>query len=68
MDDLCGFEGVVLAEGPQRKASLEQIENLSSGLERLGDIAGDILGEEVKFKSGSGVSGGLGLGLMLLGA
>ncbi|KAI1094060.1 glycerate kinase [Rostrohypoxylon terebratum] len=66
MDVLCGTFGVALSDGPQSKASIEQIENLSLGLETFGEVAGNLLGEDIRLKPGSGVSGGLGTGLMLL--
>ncbi|XDG08881.1 hypothetical protein ABKA04_008496 [Annulohypoxylon sp. FPYF3050] len=68
MSQLCGTFGVALTDGPQSKASMEQIEKLSLGLERFAEVSGTLLGEDIRFKPGSGVSGGLGTGLMLLGA
>ncbi|KAI1454673.1 glycerate kinase [Annulohypoxylon moriforme] len=66
-DLLCGPEGVALANGPQSRASMEQIEALSFALENFAEISGNLLQEDMKYKPGSGVSG-LGAGLMLLGA
>ncbi|KAI1336731.1 glycerate kinase [Xylariaceae sp. FL0016] len=65
---LCGAKGVARVYGPQKGATPEQVENLSLALEKLAAAAKTLLGEEVGLKPGSGASGGLGTGLMLLGA
>ncbi|KAI1102489.1 glycerate kinase [Jackrogersella minutella] len=63
---LCGPNGVALGDGPQRDASMEQIEDLTFGLEAFGLAASKILHEVIQEKPRSGISGGLGSGLMLL--
>ncbi|KAI0020809.1 glycerate kinase [Xylariomycetidae sp. FL0641] len=65
---LCGPNGVARVYGPQKGATAEQVERLSLALERLAKAAGEMLGEEIGDRPGSGASGGLGTGLLLLGA
>ncbi|KAI0839256.1 glycerate kinase [Hypoxylon sp. FL0890] len=65
---LCGYDGVAFADGLVRRAPFEQVECLSLALDRFADVVDNILREDVGNKPGSGVSGGLGTGLMLLGA
>lgn len=65
---LCGPHGVARVYGPQKGATEEQVEILSSGLDNFASLASGILNEDISTKPGSGASGGLGAGLMLLGA
>ncbi|KAK6858462.1 hypothetical protein PG995_006161 [Apiospora arundinis] len=73
---LCGPYGVARVYGPQKGATPEQVERLSIALERLAMVAQPIYnqGEEEEEKEeignlpGSGASGGMGTGLLLLGA
>lgn len=67
---LCGPRGVARVYGPQKGATPEQVEHLSLALEKLATAAQPICGgeEEIGYLSGSGASGGLGTGLLLLGA
>lgn len=67
---LCGPRGVARVYGPQKGATPEQVEHLSIALENLATAAQPICGREEGVGSlpGSGASGGLGTGLLLLGA
>lgn len=64
---LCGDQGVARVYGPQKGATKEQVELLSLALERLAMAACPIVKEDISDKPGSGASGGLGAGIMLLG-
>jgi glycerate kinase len=65
---LCGPKGVARVYGPQKGATATQVEMLAASLDRLAHVAQSVLGEDVSQRPGSGASGGLGTGLMLLGA
>ncbi|KAK8079039.1 glycerate kinase [Apiospora phragmitis] len=68
---LCGPRGVARVYGPQKGATPEQVERLSVALEKLAAAAQPICGgeeEEIGNLPGRGASGGLGAGLLLLGA
>ncbi|KAK7993554.1 hypothetical protein PG989_006935 [Apiospora arundinis] len=73
---LCGPYGVARVYGPQKGATPEQVERLSIALERLAMVAQPIYNqgeeegekEEIGNLPGSGASGGMGTGLLLLGA
>ncbi|KAI4631219.1 hypothetical protein J4E83_002750 [Alternaria metachromatica] len=65
---LCGSKGVARVYGPQKGATPAQVEMLATSLERLAHVAQSTLGEDISQTPGSGASGGLGTGLMLLGA
>jgi glycerate kinase len=65
---LCGPKGVARVYGPQKGATATQVELLAASLERLAHVAQSVLGEDISQRPGSGASGGLGTGLMLLGA
>ncbi|OTA68404.1 glycerate kinase [Hypoxylon sp. EC38] len=65
---LCGHNGVAFDDHVLTRASYKQIQNLSSALDRFADVVDEYLRVDVGNKPGSGVSGGLGTGLMLLGA
>lgn len=65
---LCGSKGVARVYGPQKGATPAQVEMLATSLERLAQVAQSTLGEDISQTPGSGASGGLGAGLMLLGA
>ncbi|KAI1868931.1 hypothetical protein JX265_006910 [Neoarthrinium moseri] len=64
---LCGPDGVARVYGPQKGATPEQVESLASGLDRLAQVAKSLLNIDLANKPGSGASGGLGAGLMILG-
>lgn len=65
---LCGEHGVARVYGPQKGATETQIETLSGGLENLAHSMQPILDRDISTAPGSGASGGLGAGLLLLGA
>lgn len=65
---LCGPKGVARVYGPQKGASPEQVELLAGALKRLAKVAHTTLGRDIAVAPGSGASGGLGAGLMMLGA
>ncbi|KAL1603429.1 hypothetical protein SLS60_005016 [Paraconiothyrium brasiliense] len=65
---LCGPKGVARIYGPQKGATPEQVELLAAALERLAHVAGQNLKADISTIPGSGASGGLGAGLMLIGA
>lgn len=65
---LCGPSGVARIYGPQKGATPEQVDLLAAALERLAKVAQATLKENISNAPGSGASGGLGAGLMLLGA
>ncbi|KAI3393600.1 hypothetical protein diail_3904 [Diaporthe ilicicola] len=65
---LCGPNGVARVYGPQKGATLSQVEILSNALSRLAAAIEPILATDISHVPGSGASGGLGAGLMLLGA
>lgn len=65
---LCGPNGVARVYGPQKGATKVQVEILSGALNRLAAALEPILATDISYTPGSGASGGLGVGLMLLGA
>lgn len=60
---LCGGRGVARVFGPQKGATPDQVEHLAAALEHYASMIMDALGTDVRFKPGSGASGGLGAGL-----
>jgi glycerate kinase len=64
---LCGPKGVANVYGPQKGATPEQVKQLSNALERFAEVAGVGLHSEIATAPGSGASGRLGAGIMLLG-
>jgi glycerate kinase len=64
---LCGDRGVAKVYGPQKGATPAQVETLATALDRLSLVARDFLGRDISRAPGSGASGGLGAGLMMLG-
>jgi glycerate 2-kinase len=65
---LCGPRGVARVFGPQKGARPEQVELLAAALDRYASVVGRKLQLDVSEAPGSGASGGLGAGLMLIGA
>ncbi|USP80867.1 Glycerate kinase [Curvularia clavata] len=65
---LCGPKGVAQVYGPQKGATPAQVDLLATALEQLALVAQEKLGRDISHSPGSGASGGLGTGLMLLGA
>ncbi|KAK2736182.1 hypothetical protein FQN57_000856 [Myotisia sp. PD_48] len=65
---LCGPKGVARVYGPQKGATEKQVNLLANALETYAAIVESKTGISVAFQPGSGASGGLGAGLLLLGA
>ncbi|RYP07662.1 hypothetical protein DL765_009079 [Monosporascus sp. GIB2] len=65
---LCGLNGVARIFGPQKGATPQQVETLSQAMDNVARAAKAILGKDIGDVPGSGASGGLGAGLLLLGA
>lgn len=65
---ICGPQGVARVFGPQKGADQEDVEQLSSAMENCAKAFSQTLGHEIALAPGSGASGGLGAGLMLIGA
>jgi glycerate kinase len=65
---LCGPKGVARVYGPQKGATPKQVDLLAAALDQLARVAQATLGRDISQSPGSGASGGLGAGLMLLGA
>lgn len=65
---LCGPRGVARVYGPQKGATHAQVDLLAAALERLALVAQVKLERDISHSPGSGASGGLGAGLLLLGA
>lgn len=61
---LCGEKGVTRVFGPQKGASLKQVETLSLALDHYAALIEDSVGIDVRSMPGSGASGGLGAGLV----
>lgn len=65
---LCGPKGVARVFGPQKGATADQVELMSTAMDRCAEVMGEIIGHNVSRAPGSGASGGLGAGLLLIGA
>jgi glycerate kinase len=65
---LCGTKGVARVYGPQKGATPAQVDLLITALDQLSLVAHEFLGQDISRAPGSGASGGLGAGLMILGA
>ncbi|KAJ8108521.1 hypothetical protein OPT61_g8116 [Boeremia exigua] len=65
---LCGPRGVARVYGPQKGATSEQVDLLAAALDRFAQVAQVTLRRDISNAPGSGASGGLGAGLMMLGA
>lgn len=65
---LCGHQGVARVYAPQKGASSAQTDLLSTALETYAKVIHRTLGVDISKVPGSGASGGLGAGLLLLGA
>lgn len=61
---LCGEKGVAHVFGPQKGATPEQVEQLSSNLDHFASLIQEGVGIDVRSLPGSGASGGLGAGLI----
>ncbi|KJK89173.1 hypothetical protein H633G_06959 [Metarhizium anisopliae BRIP 53284] len=65
---LCGSNGVARVYGPQKGATPAQVHVLSRAMDNLARAATPVLGYDMSSAPGGGASGGLGAGLLLLGA
>jgi glycerate kinase len=65
---LCGPKGVARVFGPQKGASPAEVELLGEAMDRVASIVGAALDKDISTAPGSGASGGMGAGLMLIGA
>ncbi|EAS35180.1 glycerate kinase [Coccidioides immitis RS] len=65
---LCGPNGVARVYGPQKGATADQVDQLSLALETYAAIVKRAIGIDVGTIPGGGASGGLGAGLVLMGA
>ncbi|KAL8992101.1 MAG: hypothetical protein Q9169_007374 [Polycauliona sp. 2 TL-2023] len=65
---LCGPSGVARVFGPQKGATPSEVEQLSLAMDNFARVCGEELKQEIGLVPGSGASGGLGAGLMLIGA
>ncbi|KAK7702452.1 hypothetical protein SLS57_011371, partial [Botryosphaeria dothidea] len=65
---LCGPKGVARVYGPQKGATPEKVELLARALDTYAQVAQSKLGCDIAQMPGSGASGGMGAGLILLGA
>lgn len=65
---LCGERGVARVYGPQKGATPAQVEILSQAMDSFSRAASLSIGRDISQAPGSGASGGLGAGLLVLGA
>ncbi|KAF7188594.1 Glycerate kinase [Pseudocercospora fuligena] len=65
---LCGPKGVARVFGPQKGATPEEVELLSKAMDSVSAIVSKEVGKDISLAPGSGASGGMGAGLMLIGA
>ncbi|KAH8712142.1 glycerate kinase [Phaeosphaeriaceae sp. PMI808] len=65
---LCGPKGVARVYGPQKGATPAQVDLLATALDHLAQTASTPIHQNISFVPGSGASGGLGAGLLMLGA
>ncbi|KAL8966696.1 MAG: hypothetical protein Q9183_003250 [Haloplaca sp. 2 TL-2023] len=65
---LCGPLGVARVFGPQKGATASEVETLALAMDKLAAICSREVGRDISLAPGSGASGGLGAGLMLIGA
>jgi glycerate kinase len=65
---LCGPYGVARVYAPQKGATRQQTEILATALDIYASVAERIIGRSVSNTPGSGASGGMGTGFLLIGA
>lgn len=65
---LCGEKGVARVFGPQKGATPKEVELLSSAMDGVALVTSKHLGHDISLAPGSGASGGMGAGLLLIGA
>lgn len=65
---LCGSRGVARVFGPQKGATPAEVAKLEVAMENIARLVSSHIHKEVALAPGSGASGGLGAGLLLIGA
>lgn len=65
---LCGPKGVARVYGPQKGATPAKVELLDTALNAYASVVSRKLGYDISTAPGTGASGGMGTGLLLLGA
>jgi glycerate 2-kinase len=65
---LCGPSGVARVFGPQKGASPADVERLETAMVSVAAVVEGVTGRDVSHFPGGGASGGLGAGLLLIGA
>lgn len=65
---LCGLQGVARVFGPQKGASPSDVEKLAKAMDNFAEIVSCCIQDDIALAPGSGASGGLGAGLLLIGA
>jgi len=65
---LLGEHGAARVFGPQKGADGAAVDRLEAGLSRFADALAETLGRDVRHEAGAGAAGGLGAGLLALGA
>ncbi|SMY18971.1 unnamed protein product [Zymoseptoria tritici ST99CH_1A5] len=65
---LCGPKGVARVFGPQKGANPEEVEVMSMAMDNVASVVRKALDKDISLAPGSGASGGMGAGLMLIGA
>lgn len=65
---LCGPKGVARVFGPQKGATPVEVEQLELSMRNVARVVSHALGQDVTLMPGGGASGGLGTGLLLIGA
>lgn len=65
---LCGPKGVARVFGPQKGATAREVEKLDLAMQNVARTVSSCIGQGVALTPGGGASGGLGAGLLLVGA
>lgn len=65
---LCGPKGVARVFGPQKGAGPNEVEQMSQAMDRCASVFSGPIGYDIAETPGAGASGGLGAGLLLIGA
>lgn len=65
---LCGPEGGARVFGPQKGATPEEVEQLEMSMQNVASVVSPVVGVDVASTPGGAASGGLGAGLLLIGA
>ena len=65
---LCCPKGVARVFGPQKGATQSQVEEMSAAMDGCAALISEEIGRDISTDPGSGASGGLGAGLIMIGA